>query len=95
VVLSDMLHSTPDLDMQRRGGVKDAAWIEQQRKLGLIPDLRGVCIAAIGAEIVTPRGVAVQKFWTAYFTAAGAQFRAENYRRFMVPSDITCSRSPW
>ncbi len=93
VVLSDMLHSTPELDMERRGGVKNADWIEQQRRLGLIPDLRGVCIAAIGGEIATPRGVAVQKFWTAYFTAAGAQFRAENYRRFMVPSDITCSRS--
>ncbi len=91
VLLSDMLHSTSDLDMERRGGVKDAAWIEQQRKMGLIPDLRGICIAAVGGETSTPRGVSVQKFWIGYFRAAGAQFRVENYRQFMVASDISCS----
>jgi len=90
VLLSDMLHSTPDLDMERRGGIKDAAWIERQRSSGLIPDLRGVCIVAVGAEVTTPRGVSAQRFWTAYFKAAGAAFSTQNYRQFMAPADISC-----
>jgi len=90
VLLSDMLHSTTDLDMERRGGIKDAIWIERQRTMGLIPDLRGVCVVAVGGEVTTPRGVLVQRFWTAYFQAAGAAFSVQNYRQFMVPSDVTC-----
>jgi len=90
VLLSDMLHSTTDLDMERRGGIKDATWIERQRSMGLIPDLGGVCIVAVGGEVTTPRGVSVQRFWTAYFQAAGAEFSVQNYRQFMAPSDITC-----
>ena len=91
VLLSDMLHSTRDLNMEMNGGVKGAAWVERQRTMGLIPDLQGVCIAAVGAGDSRPRDRSVRAFWTAYFKAAGARFDDRNYRPFMAPSDVDCA----
>ena len=90
ILLSDMLNSTPSLEMERRSGVPAQSWIDRQRAQGLLPDLSGVCVVAVGGEAGTPRGVAVQRFWTAYFMASGAKLDARNYRTYMQPGDISC-----
>lgn len=90
VLLSDMLNSTSQLDMERRNGIPNAAWIEKQRINGLLPDLRGVCVVAVGAEVGTAQGVALKTFWMRYLEASGARVNADNYRSYLLPRDIRC-----
>ena len=71
VVLSDMLNATPELNLEA-GEVPDAGWVRRRKEAGLIPELAGVCVVAIGGDARTARGVAVSSFGTAYFEAAGA-----------------------
>ena len=72
VVLSDMLNATPALNLEA-GAVPGASWIARQKAVGLIPDLSGVCVGAIGGDARTERGVAVREFWRGWFEAAGAR----------------------
>ena len=80
VLLSDMLQSANGVDMERAGGVPSAAWITQQQGAGLLPRLRGACVAVIGADATSPAGVRVRRFWQAYFSAAGARLADDDYR---------------
>ena len=72
VVLSDMLNATASLNLED-GPVPDAGWVLRRKERGLIPELAGVCVVAIGGDARTERGVAVREFWRAYFEAAGAE----------------------
>jgi hypothetical protein len=90
VLLSDMRQSTPDLDMDRPGQIPNQAWVDKQRASGLIPEVAGACIVAVGAPIASPRDLAVRRFWTSYFGAARARFDEAQYRTFMTPGDIKC-----
>lgn len=77
-LLSDMLQWTPDLQLER--AMPERNWVADHQRRGLIPDLRNVCVIAVGPDATTDHGVAVRRFWEEYFTAAGAVLRAENYR---------------
>lgn len=79
-LLSDMLQSTHDLNMER--AVPDTGWVVQHAAERLLPDLSGVCIVAIGPDVSNDRGQRVLRFWRAYFHAAGADFRDSNYRNW-------------
>lgn len=80
VLLSDMLHSTRELDMERAGGIPDSAWIARRAAEGRLPDLRGVCVFAVGADVSSRRGAEARDFWRRWFAATGARFAEANYR---------------
>lgn len=80
VILSDMLQSANGIDMERAGGVPTESWIARQQAAGLLPRLRGACVAVIGADATSAAGVQVRRFWQAYFDAAGARLAEDDYR---------------
>jgi hypothetical protein len=91
VLLSDMLQSTGDVDMEKRGGVPADSWTEALRADGRLPDLRNVCVFVVGADATTSKGSQVRRFWQRYFVASGATFRPENYRNMVAdPAEIRC-----
>jgi hypothetical protein len=79
ILLSDMLQSAGDIEMDGARRMPPANWIEAQQAARTIPDLRGVCIVVVGADASTAAGVAVKQFWSDYFRAAGATFQDRNY----------------
>lgn len=91
ILMSDMLNATPELNMERKGGVPDASWVAQRKAQGRLPDLRGVCVAVAGAKVSSALGVTTRAFWTSYFEAAGARLYADNYRNFISDArEIRC-----
>lgn len=91
ILLSDMLQSTKEIEMERLRRMPPVGWIAQQRANGTLPDLNGVCVAAVGAEATTREGATVKRFWTEYLKAAGADFRPSNYRLLTTQvSGIRC-----
>lgn len=92
LLLSDMLNATPELNMERAGGIPDSTWIARRQAEGRLPDLRGVCVFAVGADVSSVRGARTRAFWRAYFAAAGARFANENYRNMVSdPAEVRCS----
>jgi len=80
VVLSDMLQSTSEIEMEHAKRMPSRGWLAKQEQLGLVPKLPGACIVVVGADPTTPEGVRVRAFWEEYFAAAGATLIPENYR---------------
>ena len=80
LLLSDMLNSTAEMDMERSGGIPGSAWIATRQAAGLLPDLRGVCVFAAGADVETRRGAAARAFWMEYVRAAGGRMPESAYR---------------
>jgi len=93
LLLSDMLNSTPELNMERAGGIPDSAWIAKLQVQGRMPDLRGVCVFAVGGDVRTSRGAAARRFWKAYLAAAGATYSDErNYRNMVADAaEVGCA----
>lgn len=92
LLLSDMLNSTRELNMERAGGIPDQRWITDRKAQGRLPDLRGVCIVVAGADVASARGAQAREFWKAYFEAAGTRLHAANYRNMISnASEIGCS----
>ena len=90
-VLSDMLNATRELNMEDGRPIPGDSWIAERGRENLLPDLRNACIVVVGADVRTPRGAAVRKFWSRYFTAAGAKFTLANYRNMLSdPSEADC-----
>jgi len=85
VLLSDMINSTPALRMESLAGVPAETWITTRASDGLLPDLRNVCVAVVGADVSTPHGARVREFWQKYLQATGANLAADKYRN-MMPS---------
>lgn len=91
VLFSDMLHSTPEIDMERPGGVPSASWLTTRKEAGQLPDLTGACIVAVGADVATARSVPVRRFWEAYFQQTGARMPKQNYRTLISdPAELKC-----
>lgn len=90
VFLSDMLHYSSLASFERLDRVPSLEWINQRKEQGLVPDLHGACIVVVGAEVATPRGVAVRKFWQRFFEQANATLLSENYRETMEAGSISC-----
>lgn len=92
LLLSDMLQSTPDVNMERTGGIPGVAWIEERRVQGRLPDLSGVCVVVAGADVVSARGAQVRDFWERYFAATGATFSRVKYRNMIAdPTEVGCA----
>jgi hypothetical protein len=80
ILLSDMLQSTTDIDMEKRGGIPSSDWIAERQQRGLLPRLNGGCIVVVGADRSKPPGDSVFTFWQEYFRASGTDLLAANYR---------------
>lgn len=80
IVLSDMLQSTRDMDMENGFGATADAWLSERKRQGLLPDLSGACVVVVGGDRSTERGARVFRFWQDYFAAAGAELKPANYR---------------
>lgn len=87
VVLSDMLQSAGNIEMEGLRRMPPEGWIDAQRAAGLLPRLDGACVMVVGADATTPEGAAVRDFWLRYFEAAGARLRPESYR-LLAPGGI-------
>lgn len=93
LILSDMLNSTPELNMERTGGIPDSGWIAKRAADKLLPDLSNACVFAVGGDVRTERGGATRRFWRQYFAATGARYDdARNYRNMVADArEIACS----
>jgi hypothetical protein len=80
ILLSDMLQSTKEVNMER--AVPDTSWVVNHAQQHLLPELTGVCVVALGPDVRTIAGQRVLQFWRAYFRATGADFRDANYRNW-------------
>ena len=83
LLLSDMLNATPELNMEKPGGVPDVSWVQARSRAGRLPALRGVCVFVVGADVETARGIAARRFWVDYLVAAGARIEPDGYRGFV------------
>jgi hypothetical protein len=91
LLLSDMLQSTRDVNMERSGGIPSSSWTDGLKAERRLPDLRNVCVFVVGADATTHTGARVREFWRHYFDASGATFRPENYRNMVAdPAEIGC-----
>jgi hypothetical protein len=91
LLLSDMLQSTSEVNMEQPGGIPAAAWVDGRKAEGRLPDLRNVCVFVVGADPTTRAGARVRAFWEHYFDAAGATFKTENYRSMVADArEIGC-----
>lgn len=93
LMLSDMLQCVNGgLCIERPGTVPANGWIQNQQEQGILPDLSGVCMAAVGADPSTPHGVRVRQFWQDYFQATGASFDIQRYRNSVTqPATLRCT----
>lgn len=94
-LFSDMLQSNPRMNMEE-GSVPSEEWVRDAASGAALPELAGLCVVVIGAGSDTERGRAVREFWEAYFRAAGATLRAENYllRPPRLPDDPCPATGP-
>ena len=91
VLLSDMLNSTPELNMERQGGIPDAKWVAARKASGRLPDLSGICVFVAGADVTSSRGAAARAFWSDFFAQSGARMAPQNYRNLISDaSEISC-----
>lgn len=85
VVASDMVQTCGGINFRRRplDAEAIAALIEAERAAGRLPDLTGVKVWVAGAGTDTAldakRHAAIERFWHAYFAAAGADVAPERY----------------
>ena len=79
IMLSDMLQSTPEMNMEK-GGAAPEQWLRDKKRQGLLPDLARACIVVVGGDRSTEAGARVFRFWQEYFSAAGAELKPSNYR---------------
>jgi hypothetical protein len=89
VLLSDMINSTPELSLERIAAIPRPEWVAARRAGGRLPDLRGVCVVVVGADVTSARGAALRTFWTEFLTASGASLGA--YRNMIpTPDEVRC-----
>ena len=92
LLLSDMMNETPDVQMTSTGGIPRDAWIRHLASAKRIPQLNGVCVVVVGADVSSARGAAIREFWNDYFEAAGTRVSPDNYRNMISdPSEVSCS----
>lgn len=91
ILLSDMLNSTPELNMERPDGVPGGDWVARRQADGRIPRLDGVCVIAVGAEMKSARGPRVQAFWDEYLRAAGSGLPVSRFHAMVSdPGELRC-----
>ena len=91
ILLSDMLQSTPEMNMENGGIATMDAWLSERKRQALLPDLDRTCVIVIGGDRSTERGARVFRFWREYFAGAGAELKPGNYRyTAMGASGLRC-----
>ncbi len=91
LLLSDMINETPDVRMTSREGIPGNSWIRHLATAKRVPQLRGVCVVVVGADVSSARGAAIRDFWDKYFRAAGTSVSPDNYRNMISdPSEVAC-----
>ena len=80
IMLSDMLQSTPGMNMENGGAASANEWLQEKKRQGLLPDLARACVVVVGGDRSTEAGARVFRFWQEYFSAAGAELKPSNYR---------------
>lgn len=89
LLVSDMLQSTKDVDMER--SIPGVDWVQARASAGQIPQLNGVCVAIVGPDVSKAYDHKLHAFWQAYFKAGGADLREDNYRNYMPDvSSVKC-----
>ena len=78
-LFSDMLQSNRQIDMEGLRLMPPAAWVQQAKDSGRLPDLSGLCVVVVGARVDTQASQRVKAFWDEYFQATGATLTASNY----------------
>jgi hypothetical protein len=91
LLLSDMLNSTGEMDMERAGGVPGSEWIAARKAEGRLPDLRGVCVFAVGADVASRRGAQARAFWGEFMRQSGAVMPERAYRSLVTKAaEVGC-----
>lgn len=78
-LFSDMLQSTPEIEMEGLRNMPPSDWASRRKAEGRLPDLSGLCVVIVGARVDTDAGQRVKAFWKDYFEATGATLLEENY----------------
>lgn len=78
-LFSDMLQSTPEIEMEGLRRMPGSSWVADASAAGKLPDLEGLCVVVIGARTDTDAGQQVKDFWMEYFEATGAKLYESNY----------------
>ncbi|PYP86013.1 MAG: hypothetical protein DMG65_19710 [Candidatus Angelobacter sp. Gp1-AA117] len=78
IILSDMRHHTPDVDLESPRLVPEFEKFQKKGKL-MLPNLKGVEVYVLGVD-GTGKEIAywlsLEKFWNGYFAAAGATLKS-------------------
>ncbi len=80
IVLSDMMQSTRELNMENGDFGAAESFLQERKRQGVMPDLARTCVVVVGGDRSTENGARAFRFWQDYFAAAGAEFRPSNYR---------------
>jgi hypothetical protein len=78
-IFSDMLQSTPAIEMEGLRRMPGTHWVKETYAKGMLPDLEGLCVVVVGARVDTDQGQRVKRFWTEYFEVTGATLLDRNY----------------
>lgn len=78
-VFSDMLQSTPAIEMEGLRRMPSEHWVKEKYAKGMLPELEGLCVVVVGARVDTDAGQRVKRFWTEYFEVTGATLLDRNY----------------
>lgn len=78
-LFSDMLQSTPEINMEGMRRMPESGWVQAAVARGVLPDLRGLCVVVVGARVDTDPAQRIKSFWEEYFEATGAQLEDRNY----------------
>ena len=95
LLLSDMINESADMRMVNQGDIPRDTWIQRLAAAKRIPQLNGVCVVVVGADVSSARGAAIRDFWDKYFQAAGTRVETDNYRNMISdPSEVSCPGQP-
>lgn len=78
-VFSDMLQSTPAIEMEGLRRMPGEHWVKEKYAKGMLPELDGLCVVVVGARVDTDAGQRVKRFWSEYFEVTGATLLDRNY----------------
>ncbi len=97
LILSDMVEEDNHWRFNKVHWTKklEAKILAKQRKLSLVPDMRGTCVVVVGAKASSvDREQWIRKFWTDYFHEAKASFDNTMYSHALLhwPETESCGK---
>ncbi|MCL4461073.1 MAG: hypothetical protein M1297_05080 [Nitrospirae bacterium] len=96
VILSDMIEEDANwrFNHVRWNDHLRSVILTHEKKLGLIPDMKGICVYVVGAKAPSLEMLQnIRFFWTQYFLQAHAGFSPDRYAHTMLywPPPSSCS----